>query len=284
MRARQLSTTANTVVASLLVAAGALGAAVACSSSTSSGDTTPLTPGAEGGGGNEGSTEASNGAETSITGPAQIGRIIDAVGKTGVSGATVSIAGNSVTTGDDGKYIAAGIPINTPYSMSVTAPDHFKLDEQEWIVKTSVFDRGDTSLLSSSTAMFLSSLLPARDAAKGLLAVRIYPLAPCLSEQGSILSLSPAGTSQLTYFKGGFPNKTATSATKDESFSGIFTDVDPGVPLTVTVSSPDCEQVAFPVDYGGVTLTGQQKAEAGDVVSYIRIFIGPKKIADAGTD
>ena len=286
MRARQFSTTVTTVLASFLVAAGALGAAVACSSSTNNGDTTPVTPGAEGGGGTEASTEGGNGngAETSVTGPAQIGRIIDAVGKTGVSGAVVTIAGKSVTTGDDGKYISAGIPINSPYSMTVTAPDHFKLDEQEWIVKTSVFDRGDTSLLSSSTAMFLASLLPARDPAKGLLAVRIYPLAPCTTEQGSTLTLSPAGAAKLTYFKGGFPDKSATAATKDESFSGIFTDVDPGVPLTITVNSPGCEQVAFPVDYGGVTLTGKQQAEAGDVVSYIRVFLGPAKIADSGTD
>ena len=50
------------------------------------------------------------------------------------------------------------------------------------------------------------------------------------------------------------------------------------------MSSPICEQVAFPVDYEGVTFTGVQKAETGDVVSYIRVFLGPKKIADSGAD
>ena len=279
MRVRELSTT---VFASILVASGALGAAVACSSSTNSAGATPVTPGAEGGG-TDGTAEAA--AETSIIGPTQHGRIIDAVGKTGVAGATVGIAGQTVTAtaGDDGTYVMA-IPSNVPYSMTVTAPDHFKLDEQEWIVKANFFDRGDTSLLSTSTASFLTGLLPAHDAAKGLLAVRIYPLAPCTSEQGATLSLSPAGTSKLTYFKSSLPSQAATSATKDESFSGVFTDVEPGVPLTVTVNSPDCEQVAFPVDYGGVTLTGQQKTEPGDVISYIRVFIGPTKIPDGGTD
>ena len=52
----------------------------------------------------------------------------------------------------------------------------------------------------------------------------------------------------------------------------------------VVVASPTCEQVPFPVDYGGVTLTGGQMAETGDAVSYIRVFVGPKKIVDSGTD
>ena len=277
MRVRQLS---NALFASFLVAAGALGAAVACSSSTSN-DTTQVNPGAEGGGTDGSSSESA--AEASFSGPTHTGRIIDAIGNTGVAAAVVTIAGQSVTTGDDGTY-AIGIPKNVPYSMNVTAPDHFKLDEQEWIVKTDLFARGDTSLLSNATAMFLGGLLPAHDAAKGLLAVRVYPLPPCTSEQGSTLTLAPAGTAKLTYFKGSLPDKGATSTTKDETFSGAFTDVEPGVPLTVTVSSPDCEQIAFPVDYDGITLTGQQKTEPGDVISYLRVFIGPKKIADAGTD
>jgi hypothetical protein len=280
MRVRQLSTA---LFASFLFAAGALGAAVACSSSTNNGDSTPVTPGAEGGGGTTDGPSSESAAEASFSGPTQTGRIIDAVGKTGVAAAVVTIAGQTVTTGDDGTYFL-GITKNVPSSMTVTAADHFKLDEQEWIVKTDLFMRGDTSLLSNATAMFLSSLLPVRDPAKGLLAVRIYPLAPCTSEQGSTLSIEPAGTSKLTYFKGGFPDKTATSTTKDQSFSGIFVDLDPGAQIKVTVNSPDCEQLPFPLDYDGVTLTGQQTTEAGDVVSYIRVFIGPKKIPDAGTD
>jgi hypothetical protein len=279
MRVREVSAA---LFASGLVAASALGAAVACSSSTSNDAPTNTGTGAEGGGGTDAPSESAAEAAT-VTGPAQKGRIIDALGKTGVASAVVSIAGQTATTADDGTYVIA-MPKNVPYSMTVTAPDHLKLDEQEWIVKTDLLERGDTSLLATSTASFLQSLLPARDATKGLLAVRIYPLAPCTSEQGATLALEAPGTSKVTYFKGSLPDKSATSTTKDESFSAVFTDVDTGVPLKVTVASPDCEQVAFPVDYLGMTLTGQQKAEAGDVISYIRVFIGPKKIADAGTD
>ena len=198
--------------------------------------------------------------------------------------AVVSIAGQTATTGDDGTY-AISIPKNVPYSMTVTAPDHFKLDEQEWIVKTDLFDRGDTSLLSTNTAMLLAMFLPARDPAKGLLAVRIYPLAPCTSEEGSTMTPLAGRNLEADVLRGRPPELESRSRRRRTRASpGSSRDVDVGVPLTVTVTSPDCEQVAFPVDYGGVTLTGLQKAEAGDVVSYIRVFIGPKKIAEAGTD
>ncbi len=278
MRVRELFAA---LFASGLVAAAALGAAVACSSSTN--NDPPATPGTGVDGGTADAPAESAAEAATVTGPAQKGRIIDALGKTGIASAVVTVAGQTATTADDGTYVIA-MPKNVPYSMTVTAPDHLKLDEQEWIVKTDLLDRGDTSLLATSTATFLQSLLPARDAAKGLLAVRIYPLAPCTSEQGATLVLDPPGTSKVTYFKSSLPDKSATSAMKNESFSAVFTDVDTGVPLKVTVTSPDCEQVAFPVDYLGMMLTGQQKAEPGDVISYTRVFIGPKKIADAGTD
>jgi hypothetical protein len=267
------------IFAGSFVSTLAIGAAAACSSSSDS-TPSPVDPGTEAGGGD--SQQPATGDAT-FTEPTQTGRIIDAVGKTGVSGAMVTTSGKGVTTNDDGTY-AIGIVKNVPQTMRVTAPDHFGLIEQEWIIKTDLFARGDTSLLSTSTATFLSSLLPARDPAKGLLAVRVYPLPPCVSEASSTLAIEPAGTAKVTYFKGGLPDKTSNVVSKDESFSGIFTDVDPGVPIKVIVNSPICEQQAFPVDYGGVTLTGVQKTEAGDVVSYIRVFLGPKKVADSGTD
>lgn len=270
MRVRELS--AAVVISSL-----AFAAAVACSSSDGA---TPVAAGVEGGG-VDARNEAAN--DAAVTGPTQTGRIIDAVGKDGVKGATVSIAGKSVTTNDDGTY-AIGITKNVPSTMSVTAPDHYKLDEQEWIVKSDLFARADTSLLSNSTAGLLATFLPARDPAKGFLAVRIYPLPPCESEAGATIAIEPAGAAKVTYFAGGLPSKTATTTSKGETFAGIFTNVDPSVAIKVTVSSPSCEQLAFPIDYDGVSLTGVQKVETGDVVSFIRVFLGPQKIADSGAD
>lgn len=254
----------------------AMGAATACSD-----DDAASSAGPDGGnGGNEA------GADTQPSGAneaKQKGRIVDAINKYGVSGATVSIAGKTATTAEDGTYEIV-VPKNTPYRMAVTSPDHFKLNEQEWIVKKDLFDRTDTSLLSNDIAKLLASFLPPRDAAKGLLVVRVNPLPPCDTEQGSTLTLEPKGTSKVTYFTGGRPNQSATSVTKDESLSAAFSDVDPGVLVKVTVTSPLCEQVAFPVDYQDVTYTGVQTTEPGDVLSYIRVFIGPKKIVEAGTD
>ena len=278
MRARELSTISFASSASLAFAAGALVAAVACSSNNDGAMAVP--PGLEAGGSD---AQAEAAPDAAIAGPTQTGRIIDAVGKDGVMGATVTVGAKSVPAKDDGTY-AIGITKDVPSSMVVTAPDHFKLNEQEWIVKTDLLARGDTSLLSNSTANVLASFLPAREAAKGLLAVRIYALPPCDSEAGATIAIEPAGTAQVTYFAGGLPSKMAKVTSKGENFSGVFTNVDAGVPITVIVSSPSCEQLAFPVDYGGVTLTGVQKAEPGDVVSYIRVFLGPKKVADAGAD
>jgi hypothetical protein len=280
MRAREISAAllASSAAAFALIAAGA------CSSKGDDGN--GVDPTHEAGPGEEGGVEDAGKpavADGPIIGPQQKGRIVDALGKNGLAGAVVTIAGKSVSTADDGTY-AISIPKDVPYSMTVTGDEHYKLNEQEWIVKTDLFDRSDTSLLSNGTATFLTALLPAFDKAKGILAVRIYPMAPCDSEEGSTLSIEPAGTSKVTYFFGGQPNKTKTSTQKDQSFSGIFTDVDVAVPIKVIVNSPLCEQLPFPVDFQGVTYTGQQKTEAGEVISYIRVFIGPKKIADSGTD
>jgi hypothetical protein len=271
MRVRELSVA--TVAACL-----ALAAAVACSSSSDG--PTPAAPGVEAGGA-DAQPEATTDAASS--GPTQTGRIIDAVGKDGVMGAVVTIGDKSVNAKDDGNY-AIGITKEVPTRMSVTAPDHYKLNEQEWIVKSDLFARADTSLLSNSTAGLLASFLPTRDPAKGILAVRIYPLPPCTSEAGATIAIEPAGAAKVTYFAGGIPSKTATVTAKGETFAGIFTNVDPGVSIAVTVSAPTCEQVAFPLDYDGVTLTGVQKVETGDVVSFIRVFLGPQKIADSGAD
>jgi hypothetical protein len=254
----------------------AIGSATACSDDEKS----PADPGTGSG--------AEAGADAPVVGSneaKQKGRIVDAINKFGVTGATVSIAGKTATTNEDGAYEIV-VPKNTPYTMSVTSPAHFKLNEQEWIVKQDLFDRADTSMLPNDIATLLASFLPPRDAAKGLLVVRVTPLPPCDSEQGSTIVVEPRGSSKITYFANGRPNKDATFATKGEAFSAAVSDVEPGVAVNVTVTSPLCEQLPFPVDYQDVTYTGVQKTEPGDVLSYLRVFIGPKKttVADAGTD
>lgn len=250
----------------------ALGAATACGDDAAAAST----PVPEAGTGE-------TGPEASSATAVQKGRIIDAVDKFGVSAATVTAAGNSVTTKEDGTYEIA-VPRNVPYSVSVTEPEHFKLNDQAMIFKKDTLERGDTSLLGTSIASILASLLPPRDVARGLLVVRVNPLPPCDSEEGSTITIEPAGTSKVTYFASGRPDKSRTSALKDEAFSAAISDVDVGVPIKVTVQSPRCEQVPFPIDVADVTYTGVQQTEPGNVLSYIRVYIGPTKIADAGAD
>lgn len=237
--------------------------ATSCSSSSTTGTPDPDAGTTDGGA--VGSNEAK-----------QNGRVVGALDKLEIANATVSVAGKTAVTKADGTYEIV-VPKNTPYSMTVSHDEHFKLNEQEWIVKGDVFTRGDTSLLSKDTANLLASFLPARDAAKGLLVVRIVPMPPCDTEDGSTLAIEPKGASKLTYFAGGRPNQSATSAKKGEAFAAAFSDVDPGVNVKVTVTSPLCEQLPYPVDFDGVSYTGNQKTEPGEVLSYVRVFIGPKK-------
>jgi len=248
-------------VAVLALASSAVAASSGCSSSSTS---------------DPGTGDA--GADTSIAAGAakQKGRIIDGVDKFGVAGATVTIAGKTAVTKEDGTY-EIEIPRDVPYRMSVTEAEHWKLNEQEWIFKKDLFDRTDTSLLSISIGNLLVSFIGTRDMAKGVLLVKVNPLPPCDSEQGTKVALETPGASKVTYFASGRPDKAATSATKDEAFSALISDVDVGVPLKVVVDSPSCAQMPFPVDYQDVTYTGGQQVEAGMTVSYIRTFIGPKK-------
>jgi hypothetical protein len=249
----------------LVFALALIATATACSSD----DKTEATPAPDGGGGDA--------APIPATAAKQKGRIVGAIDKFGVSGATVTIAGKSVVTNPDGTY-EIEIPRNTPYSMSVAAEEHWKINEQEWIFKKDLFDRTDTSLLPTAIANILASFLPApRDTTKGIVMVRVNPLPPCESEQGTTVSIEPAGSAKVTYFANGRPNKDQPSIVKDETFSAAFSDVDPGVTVKIIINSPLCQQVPFPVDFQDVTYTGNQKAEAGEVISYIRTFIGPKK-------
>lgn len=250
-----------------------LGAAAACSDDP---ETNPVVVA------NEGGTET---GPVTATEAKQTGTIADAIDSFEVPGAVVTIAGKSATTDVAGRYEIL-VPRNVPYQMSVTEGSHYKLNEQEWIVKKDLVDRPGTLLLSTDVANLLSSFLPMRDKAKGLLVVRINPMPPCDSEQGSTLTLEPAGASKITYFSNGRPNQSQPSTIKGESFSGAFSDVDIGVPLKVTVNSPLCEQVPFPVEIDNVTYTGVQKTEPGEALSYMRVYIGPKKasVADAATD
>jgi hypothetical protein len=214
----------------------------------------------------------------------QTGRIVRARSEgQPLGGAIITVGERTAIANEDGTY-EIGVPKGLPYTMKVTAEDHFAWIEQEWTLSADTLDRGDTQLIPNSLANLLAGFLPGRDTAKGMIGVRVLPLPPCESEEGSEVSIEPAGSSEVRYFASGLPRADATAAVKDESMSAIFYNVDVGVPVRVTVTSPRCEAVAYPVDHHDVTYTGNVQAEAGDSVSFVRVFLGPEKPQDAGTD
>lgn len=252
-------------LSSVLVTFGAL--AAACSSSTTE------TPATDAGTAETGTSDVGQPAANEAK---QTGKIIGAIDKLEVPGVTVSIDGKTATTKGDGTYEII-VPKDKPYTMSVFGEGYYKLNEQEWILKKDSLARGDTSLLSVDTANLLASFLPGRDKAKGVLVVKVQPIPPCDDEGGSTLTIEPAGDSKTVYFEGGRPNVNAKSAEKGASFSAAVYNVETGVNIKVNVVSPKCNVIPYPFDQADVTYTGNQKTEPGEVLSYVRAFIGPLK-------
>jgi hypothetical protein len=203
----------------------------------------------------------------------QTGRIIRALsGKAPIGCATVTVAGETTTTAQDGTY-AIVVPKNKPYTMSVAADNHFALREQEWTISTDPFARGDTNMLDRKTAELVSAFLEKRDPTKGTLAVTVIALAPCASANGATLQLDPPGSARLSYFADGLPSTGATAVREGEAFSGAFYNVETNTPVNVKVSSPTCSPVAFPVEYQGVTYSGAQQTQSGEHLAFVRVFI-----------
>ena len=249
--------------------------AVACSDST-----TPTV--ASGDAGPDASTPEVIPASTEAV---QSGRVITAQQETAIEVATVTVAGKSVTTAADGKY-AIAVPKDSPFRMRVTAEEHYTLLEQEYSLGgKATLDRGDTQLLSRTTANLLVAFLKGYDKTKGLVSVRVAPLAPCASEEGATVTLDPPGAAQLRYVSGSIPREGQAAVKAGESISVIFYNVEPGVKVRPVVTHPSCEVVPFPVAVGDVSYTNAEVTpEPGEVLTFVRTYVGPPKAVDAGTD
>jgi hypothetical protein len=249
----------------------------ACSSST------PDASSSDGGTstGSDGATSNPDATATSTEGR-HFGRAVVAQANTPIAGAKVTAAGRETVTDAEGKYSLL-LPKKTPFTFKITAADHYQLIEQEYSFATDSLDRGDSSVLSTQTANLLSAFLDGYDKSKGLLAVRVIPLAPCADEGGTVLTLDPPGAT-LKYTSGGIPGS-GTSVKKGESIAAIFYNVPPGVPVKVKATSPTCGVLSYPVDYTGVTYTGAASlTEAGESLSFVRVFLGAQGASDAGAD
>ena len=125
----------------------------------------------------------------------------------------------------------------------------------------------------------------ANDKTKGLVSVRVAPLAPCASEEGATVTLDPPGAAQLRYVSGSIPREGQAAVKAGESISVIFYNVEPGVKVRPVVTHPSCEVVPFPVAVGDVSYTNAEVTpEPGEVLTFVRTYVGPPKAVDAGTD
>lgn len=262
----------NARVFALLLPASFVAIVSACSDDGS----TPATSAPDAGGGTDAAVE---------TGPVvvgsnevkQTGKTVRALATDTAVPSTITIGGKTVSSKDDGSYEIAA-PKNTPYQMTVNGgAEYYKLIEQEWTVDQDLAN-GDTQMLPVSLANLLAGALePPRDPAKGLLVVSVRPEAPCTSEEGTTLTIDPPGAANVAYFNGSFPSPDQTSVKKGTSFSAFFYNVEPGVTVRVIATSPTCQQITFPYAKDGKTFTGNQKTEAGEAISFMRVYLGPLK-------
>src|SRR5205085_12484912 len=117
----------------------------------------------------------------------QSGKTVRALATDTAVPSTITIAGKTVSTKDDGTYEIA-VPKGTPYQMNVNGgADYYKLIEQEGTVDQDL-PNGDTLMLAVSVANLLAGALdPPRDPAKGLLVVSVRREAPRTREDGTTL-------------------------------------------------------------------------------------------------
>lgn len=257
-----------------------LAAAAACSNGTTKNDA--------------GTDAAGEAAPSTFT---QTGQVIDFSNMNGLSGITVSGAGNSVTTNATGNYTLS-VPQNTAYTMQVVGADagYTSLNEQEWML-TGNANRGTTSFVAQTTeALLQSALEPKPNPMLAVLSVQVQAEGSCSPDAGgpdvtgatiSVPGLgSDGGTGpQLVYFSNGFPSA-ATSVQAGQLPSAIIYNLQPTTSTSlfnsVTVTHPTCTQKAFPtsnlsaptiVYTGNVRLDVAYPTGSPPVVSFMRVFL-----------
>jgi hypothetical protein len=201
----------------------------------------------------------------------QKGTIVDFDTKKPVKGANVSAAGQTVTTDADGAY-ALILEKGKPFTMEVTMENYAKLVEQETSLDAD-FDKGKTSFIGTFTASFLTGTLDGYDASLGVLSVQLIPTGNCSNEDGAKVTVSPEGSAKVKYVSGGIPSSRRAAVTAGQFPSAVIYNVQPGVPVSVSVQHDKCKETAFPVVKDGVSYTGGITTEAGQATSFARIFL-----------
>ena len=259
-----------------LAVAGAHAAACSSTSVTGAADASVAPP--------EAGTPSEAAAPTGLA--TQTGRAMVVQLATPLAGATVSAAGKQATTAEDGTYTLS-VPRGTPFTLRFTAPEHYQLIEQEYLVTKDPYARGDSLVLAKQTAQLLSAFLDGYDKTRGLIAIRVVKKTGCASETGAVVAIEAPGDAKplVKYTVNGLPGS-GTSIVAGENNGALIYNVPTGAPLKVTVTHPTCAPLPFPVEFEGATYTsGSATPEPGESLSFVRIFLGPgAPQPDAGLD
>jgi hypothetical protein len=188
-----------------------------------------------------------------------------------VPNAKVTAADQTVTTAADGSY-SFTLQKGEPFRLTVEADGFAKLVEQEATLQGD-YDKGATTIVPNTVAMLLTGMLTGYDATLGVLSVQVIPTGSCASEAGATLKVSPEGSAKVSYVSKSLPSSDATSVSAGEFPSAIIYNVQPAVPLTVTVQHATCAESQFPVEQGAVQYTGGISVEAGQSTGFARVFL-----------
>jgi hypothetical protein len=204
---------------------------------------------------------------------------------TGISGVSVALGSRQGTTDQNGLYSIL-VPRGAPYEMILTAPGYYKAIAQEWSIDGDVA-RGNTNFVSEAQ---WGAFLPAfeilggvpRDPALGLVALLVVALPPCVTTGGATVSITPsvASTRILYADDSGAPSANTTTSAKPLPLHAVVYNVPVG-PVSMSIASPSCAELPWPVTAtvpapgsGSFTDTGKARVEAGNAVSYLRVYLG----------
>jgi hypothetical protein len=195
---------------------------------------------------------------------------------TPVAGATVSVGSSSATTAADGTY-SIEVPSGSPFTMSVTAANYIPLIEAEDTV-TAAYARGNTLLISTTTASFLESALPGYESSGTLLTIELVGTGSCTDVTGTTVTVSPTNTEAVTQYPeqcvspvGG---TSATQGTFPSASAAVVYNLSAGM-HTVSATSPKCTQIPYPYKdpANGVTYDGTVQTQTGNTNSFTRVFL-----------
>ena len=202
----------------------------------------------------------------------QSGTVVDFQSQQPIVGATVAAAGETATTDATGTYsftVQAGVP----YTVTASAPGYGTMVQEERSIEADEAD-GKMNLVSTAQSSLLAEALDGYDANLGVLSVGLFPTGSCASADGATISVSPPGAARVTYWMNGAPSPSQTSVHFDTFPAAIVYNVQPGVPLTLTVTSPTCTQVPFPTVQGPIRYTGRGiEAQADGASTYVALFL-----------